>query len=34
VAANVAWQNYDRSWALWKTRTLEKLKGENLLMRN
>jgi ribulose-5-phosphate 4-epimerase/fuculose-1-phosphate aldolase len=28
VAANVSWQNYDRSWNLWRTRALEKLKGE------
>jgi HCOMODA/2-hydroxy-3-carboxy-muconic semialdehyde decarboxylase len=25
VAANVAWQNYDRSWELWKRRVLERL---------
>jgi hypothetical protein len=25
VAANVSWQNYDRSWELWKTRVLENL---------
>jgi hypothetical protein len=25
VAANVSWQNYDRSWELWKRRVLEKL---------
>jgi HCOMODA/2-hydroxy-3-carboxy-muconic semialdehyde decarboxylase len=28
VAANVSWQNYDRSWNLWRTRALDKLKGE------
>jgi ribulose-5-phosphate 4-epimerase/fuculose-1-phosphate aldolase len=28
VAANVSWQNYDRSWNLWRTRALEKIKGE------
>ena len=28
VAANVSWQNYDRSWNLWRTRALAKLKGE------
>jgi HCOMODA/2-hydroxy-3-carboxy-muconic semialdehyde decarboxylase len=28
VAANVAWQNYDRSWNLWKTRTLATLDRE------
>jgi hypothetical protein len=28
VAANVSWQNYDRSWNLWRTRALEKLKSE------
>jgi HCOMODA/2-hydroxy-3-carboxy-muconic semialdehyde decarboxylase len=28
VAANVSWQNYDRSWNLWRTRALAKLKSE------
>jgi ribulose-5-phosphate 4-epimerase/fuculose-1-phosphate aldolase len=28
VAANVSWQNYDRSWNLWCTRVLAKLKAE------
>jgi ribulose-5-phosphate 4-epimerase/fuculose-1-phosphate aldolase len=28
VAANVAWQNYDRAWHLWRTRALAKLHGE------
>jgi len=28
VAANVSWQNYDRSWNLWRTRALSKLKSE------
>jgi len=28
VAANVSWQNYDRSWNLWRTRGLAKLKAE------
>ena len=28
VAANVSWQNYDRSWNLWRTRALARLKGE------
>ena len=28
VAANVAWQNYDRSWNLWKTKALAKLEAE------
>jgi HCOMODA/2-hydroxy-3-carboxy-muconic semialdehyde decarboxylase len=28
VAANVSWQNYDRSWNLWRTRALSKLKAE------
>jgi ribulose-5-phosphate 4-epimerase/fuculose-1-phosphate aldolase len=28
VAANVSWQNYDRSWNLWRTRALGKLKAE------
>lgn len=28
VAANVSWQNYERSWNLWKTRTLAKLAAE------
>jgi ribulose-5-phosphate 4-epimerase/fuculose-1-phosphate aldolase len=28
VAANVSWQNYDRSWNLWRTRALAKLKAE------
>lgn len=28
VAANVSWQNYDRSWILWRTRALAKLKSE------
>jgi HCOMODA/2-hydroxy-3-carboxy-muconic semialdehyde decarboxylase len=27
VAANVAWQNYERSWNLWKTRALAKLEA-------
>ena len=25
VAANVSWQNYERSWSLWKARVLERL---------
>jgi HCOMODA/2-hydroxy-3-carboxy-muconic semialdehyde decarboxylase len=28
VRANVAWQNYERSWSLWKTRALARLEGE------
>ena len=28
VAANVSWQNYERSWNLWKTRALAKLASE------
>ncbi len=28
VAANVSWQNYDRSWNLWRTRALAKLQSE------
>jgi ribulose-5-phosphate 4-epimerase/fuculose-1-phosphate aldolase len=28
VAANVSWQNYERSWNLWKTRALAKLEAE------
>ena len=28
VAANVSWQNYDRSWNLWRTRWLGRLKAE------
>ena len=28
VQANVSWQNYDRSWNLWKTRALAKLESE------
>jgi len=28
VAANVSWQNYERSWSLWKTRALAKLAEE------
>ena len=28
VAANVSWQNYDRSWNLWRARALAKLKVE------
>jgi ribulose-5-phosphate 4-epimerase/fuculose-1-phosphate aldolase len=28
VAANVSWQNYDRSWNLWRTRALAKLRAE------
>jgi len=28
VAANVSWQNYDRSWNLWRTRALARLKSE------
>jgi ribulose-5-phosphate 4-epimerase/fuculose-1-phosphate aldolase len=28
VAANVSWQNYERSWNLWKTRALAKLAAE------
>jgi HCOMODA/2-hydroxy-3-carboxy-muconic semialdehyde decarboxylase len=28
VAANVSWQNYDRSWNLWRMRALAKLKAE------
>jgi ribulose-5-phosphate 4-epimerase/fuculose-1-phosphate aldolase len=27
-AANVSWQNYDRSWNLWRTRWLERLRNE------
>ncbi len=27
-AANTSWQNYDRSWNLWRTRALTKLKSE------
>jgi HCOMODA/2-hydroxy-3-carboxy-muconic semialdehyde decarboxylase len=30
VAANVSWQNYERSWNLWKTKVLEKLKTASL----
>ena len=30
VAANVSWQNYVRSWSLWKTRALAKLEAEKL----
>jgi ribulose-5-phosphate 4-epimerase/fuculose-1-phosphate aldolase len=28
VAANVSWQNYDRSWNLWRMRALAQLKAE------
>jgi ribulose-5-phosphate 4-epimerase/fuculose-1-phosphate aldolase len=28
VAANVAWQNYERSWSLWKAKALAKLAAE------
>src|ERR1700693_4819760 len=28
VAANVSWQNYERSWSLWKTKVLAKLVSE------
>ena len=28
VAANVSWQNYERSWSLWKTRVLARLAEE------
>ena len=28
VAANVSWQNYDRSWNLWRTRWLARLRAE------
>jgi ribulose-5-phosphate 4-epimerase/fuculose-1-phosphate aldolase len=28
VAANVSWQNYDRSWNLWRTRWIARLKTE------
>jgi ribulose-5-phosphate 4-epimerase/fuculose-1-phosphate aldolase len=28
VAANVSWQNYERSWSLWKTKVLARLAGE------
>ena len=28
VAANVSWQNYDRSWNLWRTRWIARLKAE------
>ena len=28
VAANVSWQNYERSWNLWKTRALATLEAE------
>ena len=28
VQANVSWQNYERSWNLWKTRALAKLEAE------
>ena len=28
VAANTSWQNYDRSWNLWRTRALARLKSE------
>jgi hypothetical protein len=28
VAANVSWQNYERSWNLWTTRALAKLAAE------
>jgi HCOMODA/2-hydroxy-3-carboxy-muconic semialdehyde decarboxylase len=31
VNANVSWQNYVRSWSLWKTRALAKLKAEKEL---
>jgi len=27
-AANVSWQNYDRSWNLWRTRVLARLRKE------
>lgn len=29
VAANVAWQNYERGWHLWKTKALAALAAEN-----
>ncbi|MGZ5036379.1 MAG: class II aldolase/adducin family protein [Usitatibacter sp.] len=29
VAANVSWQNYERSWGLWKTRVLARLAAES-----
>ena len=29
VAANVSWQNYERSWSLWKTKVLARLAGES-----
>jgi ribulose-5-phosphate 4-epimerase/fuculose-1-phosphate aldolase len=29
VQANVSWQNYERSWNLWKTRALAKLEAES-----
>ena len=28
VAANVAWQSYERSWSLWKTKVLARLAAE------
>ena len=28
VQANVSWQNYERSWNLWKTRALAKLEAQ------
>ena len=28
VAANVAWQDYERPWNLWKTKALAKLDAE------
>jgi len=28
VAANVSWQNYERSWNLWRTKALAKLEAE------
>jgi len=27
-AANTSWQNYDRSWNLWRTRWLARLEAE------
>ena len=34
VAANVSWQNYERSWSLWKARALAKLAAERGGLRN
>jgi hypothetical protein len=28
VAANVSWQNYERSWSLWKAKVLARLAKE------